>query len=163
MKTLVVFSGKYGTTGMFAYRLAQAFGEESQSMDLRDSNAIDWNHWDAVVIGGGIYIGKVRKEVKVFCKRFARELEKCALGLFLCAGEKEPEQIRQLFEKKFSPAFLAKTRVKMRFPGGQVLNEKAGFIYRSFFPKMPKVTEEEIEELIHSFVEQMNLPKESNE
>ncbi len=163
MKTLVVFSGKYGTTAMFAHRLAQAFGDESQSMDLADSNAIDWNHWDAVVIGGGIYIGKVRKEIKSFCRRFAQELEKRAIALFLCAGEKEPEQIRQLFEKNFHPALLETARVKMRFPGGQVLNEKAGFIYRNVFPKMPKATEEEMEDLVHSFVEQMNPSEESNE
>lgn len=155
MKTLVAFSGKYGTSRMFAKRVADAFGNGSMALDLKNVKTVKWDEWDAYVVGGGIYIGKTRGDLKAFCKGFANELAKKPLGIFICAADDEPKNTAQYLDKNFPQLMLKTAKIKTRFPGGQVLPEKAGFVYKAMFPKMKKSTDEEIQEMVRSFVEQM--------
>ncbi len=153
MKVLIGYNGKYGSTKMYAQKLAKTFGDDSQSIDLKDLKEFDLSEWDSVILGSGIYMGKAPRSLKTFCKKHLKELKDKRLGLFICCASKaEDSQISEYFEKNFSHELLEMATVKKVFPGGQMMNEKAGFIYKKMFDQMNKLSEEEIQKLIDDTV-----------
>ena len=158
MKTLIIYESKHGTTEMFANRLAEAFGDNSRAAHIKKAKKISLDEWDSVVLGAGIYIGKVKRSIKGYAKRNKDELEKKNLGIFLCCSWGSEENVyREYFEKNFPPTLLEKAKVKQIFPGGQYLSENAGMIYKKVFDEMEKLPEEEIHKMIDSFVREMVL------
>jgi len=68
MKVLIVFTGKYGSSGMYASRLAEEFGDGSQAVDVKQAKKMDLDQWEGIIVGGGIYIGKTPRGLKSFFK-----------------------------------------------------------------------------------------------
>jgi len=153
MKVLVGYIGKYGSTKMYAQELVKAFGDDSLSLDLKDTKGLDLSEWDSVILGSGIYMGKVPRGLKSFCKRHLKALKDKRSGLFVCCASKAGDsQTNEYFEKNFPSELLEQAKVKKVFPGGQVMNEKAGFIYKKMFDQMKILPEEEIRELVDEAV-----------
>ena len=73
MKTLVLYASKYGCAEDCAKRLKSRLNHESATTNLKDAKAIYLQQYDWIIIGGSIYVGKIQKEIKLFCeKKFAR-------------------------------------------------------------------------------------------
>jgi len=156
MKTLIVYESKHGTTEMFANRLAEAFGDNSRALPIKEAKNTPLDDWDSVVLGAGIYIGKVKRSIKGYAKRSNDELAKKNLGIFLCCSWGSEEKVYQeYFDKNFPATLLEKAKVKQNFPGGQYLSENAGMIYKKVFDEMEKLPEEELQKMIDGFVEAM--------
>ena len=81
MKTLIVFSSKYGTVERCAKLIAEKLGDAVLE-NLRNNSDIKISDFDTVIIGGSIYSGKIRDEIKEFCTKQHKELIKKRLGLF---------------------------------------------------------------------------------
>ncbi|MDN5360614.1 MAG: menaquinone-dependent protoporphyrinogen oxidase [Thermotogaceae bacterium] len=153
MKALTVFTGKYGSSGMYANRLAEEFGDGSQAVDVKQAKKMDLDQWDGMIVGGGVYMGKTPRTLKSFLKKHLDELKNKKIGLFVCCASKaEDSQITEYFEKNFPSELVKKAVFKRVFPGGQVMNEKAGFFYKKMFDQMAKFSKEEIDELIRDTV-----------
>ena len=118
MKTLIVFSSKYGTVERCAKLIAEKLGDAVLE-NLRNNSDIKISDFDTVIIGGSIYSGKIRDEIKEFCTKQHKELIKKRLGLFICNmgnGEKE------LLES-YPAKLLEHALVKLPF-GGELNFEK---------------------------------------
>lgn len=153
MKVLIVFTGKYGSSGMYANRLAEEFGDGSQAVDVKQAKKLDLDQWEAVIVGGGIYMGKTPRSLKSFLKKHLNALKNKQIGLFVCCASKaEDSQITEYFEKNFPSELVEKAVFKRVFPGGQVMNEKAGFVYKKMLDQMTKLSKEEIDDLIRESV-----------
>jgi len=75
------------------------------------------------------------------------------IGLFVCCASKaEDSQITEYFEKNFPSELIEKAAFKRVFPGGQVMNEKAGFVYKKMYDQMAKLSKDEIDDLIRDSV-----------
>jgi len=155
MKVLIVFTGKYGSSGMYANRLAEEFGDNSQAVDVKQAKKIDLEQWDGIIVGGGVYMGKTPRTLKSFLKKYVNALKSKKIGLFVCCASKaEDSQITEYFEKNFPSELVEKAVFKRVFPGGQVMNEKAGFVYKKMYDQMTKLSKEEIDELIRDSVKE---------
>ena len=153
MKVLIVFTGKYGSSGMYANRLAEEFGDGSQAVDVKQAKKLDLDQWEAVIVGGGIYMGKTPRGLKSFLKKHLNALKNKQIGLFVCCASKaEDSQITEYFEKNFPSELIEKAAFKRVFPGGQVMNEKAGFVYKKMYDQMAKLSKDEIDDLIRDSV-----------
>ncbi len=153
MKVLIVFNGKYGSTRMYAERLAEVFGDDSQAIDVKQVKKSDLDNSDNVIVGGGVYMGKTTRALKSFLKKHLNVLKNKKVGLFICCASKdEDSQITDYFDKNFPPELLKSSVFKRVLPGGQVINEKAGFIYKKVYEQMKKIPEEEIQLLISDTV-----------
>ena len=158
MKVLVGYIGKYGSTRMYAKALAKAFGDDSLTLDLKDSKGLDLSEWDSVILGSGIYMGKAPRGLKSFCKRHLKALKDKRLGLFVCCASKAGDsQISEYFEKNFPTELFENAMIKKVFPGGQIMNEKAGFIYKKMYDQMKKLPEEEIQQLVDDTVKDFSV------
>lgn len=122
---LIVYAGKYGTTeraaGIIKDNLPGAV-----TCNLNKESCPNLEDFDWVVIGGSIYAGRVRKEVKKFCRVNLDRLLRKKLGLFICCmydGEKAEKQFKEAFPEELRQA----ARASAIF-GGQLSLEKVNFL-----------------------------------
>lgn len=85
MKTLIVYSSKYGTTETCAKEIANQISCDLKSLD--QSNSLSLNDYDHIVIGSSVYIGKMRKAVTTFIEENKGLLKAKKLSLFFCCNE----------------------------------------------------------------------------
>ena len=100
MKVLIAYRSRYGATAACARRLSERLSAESVLADLAGPRPPSVREFDAVLIGGSIYGGKVQREVSSFCEREQRALLDRPVGLFLCCllqGERAEAQLRSSF------------------------------------------------------------------
>ena len=158
MNVLIIYKGKYGSSKMYAERLAQAFSSDSRAVDIKQVKKNDLDQCDNVIVGGGIYMGKTPRVLKSFLKKHLDVLMNKKIGLFICCASKaEDSQITDYFKKNFPLELVEKSVFKKVFPGGQVMNEKAGFLYKKVYDQMNKISEEEIQQLIADTVNSFSL------
>ena len=62
MKTLIVFSSKYGMVERCAKIIAEKLGGAVLE-NLRNNSDIKLSDYDTIIIGGSIYSGKIRDEI----------------------------------------------------------------------------------------------------
>jgi len=100
VSVLIVYRSKYGCTEGCCRALARQISAESVIVDLASRRAVDPRDFDAVLIGGSIYGGKIQREVVSFCDRRAQALRQCRVGLFICClyeGEHARAQLQAAF------------------------------------------------------------------
>jgi len=99
MNTLIVYATQYGFTADCAANLKQQLSGEVTLVDLTKQNAPNLANYDAVAVGGSIYMGKVQAQVSAFCAAHESELMQKPLGLFLCCGL--PQNLEQTMAASF--------------------------------------------------------------
>ena len=115
--TAIVYMSKHGTTNKVAQLIKELLiGEEVSLINLNEHKAPDLNNCSRIVIGGSIHMGKIQKEVQVFCQKNKAVLKSKPIGLFLCCmyeGEKANEQFNNAFPEELRTA--AKSKALMGF------------------------------------------------
>lgn len=99
MNTLIVYATQYGFTADCAASLKQQLDGEVTLVDLTKQTVPNLTGYDAVTVGGSIYMGKVQAQVSAFCSEHERELLQKPLGLFLCCGL--PQNLEQTMAASF--------------------------------------------------------------
>jgi len=99
MKTLIVFSSKYGGTEKIAQSLMEMLNEDVDLVSLADQSDIQIAGYDNIIIGTPIYAGKARQEVRKFCKNNQNTLLNKNTGIFISCwfSEKVDEYIKDSF------------------------------------------------------------------
>lgn len=114
MKTLILYASKYGATAECARLLAQELGPRAELHNLEEG-APDLAGADAVLVGGPIYAGMLRKPVKEFCKKQEAALLEKKLGLFLCCTT--PAQAEDFLRQNLPAALLEHAGAKENLGG----------------------------------------------
>jgi menaquinone-dependent protoporphyrinogen oxidase len=135
METLIVYGSTYGYTRDCVLKLAKMLKGEVVLADVQMDRIPDLAVFDAVVIGGSVYMGQVQKKVKQFCEDNAGELMNKTLGLFLCCGL--PENFEQNLKNSFPEPLLGKAGAKVCF-GGELRTESMKFMHRAITNMMKK-------------------------
>ncbi|QUH27056.1 flavodoxin domain-containing protein [Serpentinicella alkaliphila] len=157
MKTLIVYSTKYGCTEKCAKKLSEKLKGSIDLVNLKEGKKIDISLYDKVIIGGSIYIGKIQNEVVNFCKDNLQKLISKKIGLFVCSmreGESIEEQIRASF-----PQELRLNAVAIENFGGEFIFNKMGFLDKLITKKVVKIdkdTSNILEDNINNFAQLMN-------
>ena len=103
MKTIIMYSSKYGCTEDCVKALKSKLNGECRLVNLKNVGAIDFQQYDWVIIGGSIYVGKIQKEVRLFCERNLKELLTKNITLFCqitCTRYKDCEFRRRIETRK---------------------------------------------------------------
>lgn len=157
MKTLIVYSSKYGCTEKCAKKLSEKLKGSIELINLKEVKEIDISSYDKVIIGGSIYIGKIQNEVVNFCTENIKKLSTKKIGLFVCCmreGESVDEQIRNSF-----PQELRLNAVAIENFGGEFIFNKMGFLDKLITKKVVKIdkdTSNILEDNINNFAQLMN-------
>ena len=157
MNTLVAYVSKYGATQKCVYLLEKELKGEVTLMDLSKKDRFDLSPFDAMVIGGPVFMGKIHKKVSAYCKENLVALQEKRLGLFIC-GMAEGDALTKEIETNFPTELLEKAEVKTSF-GGEFSLGKMGFFSKVIVKKVAKVTEDISalrEDAIHDFAAVMN-------
>lgn len=158
MNTLIVFSSKYGCTEKCANLLSKELKDKVDVVNLKTKNDISISQYDKVIIGGSIYIGRIQKEVTTFCSKNLEKLKERKIGLFICAGMKEEDQINKKISEVF-PSELIDIAVVKKHLGGEYIFDKMNFFERFIVKKIAKVSSNQsniLNDNIHKFAKTMN-------
>jgi menaquinone-dependent protoporphyrinogen oxidase len=118
MKTLIAYCSRYGTARTCASHLAQALGSAAEVVDLAVARPASLSPYDAVVIGGSIYAGRIQTRITAFCDLHREELLNTTVGVYLCClyqGERAERQMREAF-----PDWLLAHASHAALPGGEL-------------------------------------------
>ncbi|WP_375103074.1 flavodoxin domain-containing protein [Paenibacillus sp. RS8] len=122
MKTIIIYTSKYGCTEKAAYLLKNQLGEETEVVNLMLAKEPALERYDTVILGGSIYYGKIQKQMMEFTSKYQNELSKKRVGLFICAGAKG-EQAAQELKSSFPEKLYDQSITKEVF-GDEIYEEK---------------------------------------
>ena len=135
MKTLIVFSTKYGCTEKCVDILKSQIQGEVHISLLKDIKA-DLRNFDNIIVGGSVYMGKIQKEILRFCNKNKRLLLSKKLSLFACCYT--PKDTEGFFETLFPNDILEHATYTTTF-GGEMQYDKMNFLYRKMFESLKKI------------------------
>jgi len=87
VKSLIVFSSKYGSTKECACILKDKLAGETDILNLDEKNEINLSNYENIILGAAIYAGKISKEMKKFLKNKKEDILKKNIYIFMLAGE----------------------------------------------------------------------------
>jgi menaquinone-dependent protoporphyrinogen oxidase len=120
-KVLIVYSSKTGSTGEIAGFMKQEFEKNGVSVDLRRVKEVkNLVHYDKIVIGSPIYMGKWNTEATDFLKSNKAVLDKKKCYFFLVAmsaGDPDPKKSEQTEKYLEKERTIVKPRLEGRFAG----------------------------------------------
>ena len=134
MKTLIVYASTHGSTEKAASTLAAKLGETSL-VNIATQPIPTLDSFDAVVIGGSIYAGKIQAPIREFCDKNLATLREKRVGLFTCAANdaQADEQLKQNYPK----GLVDIAQVLGHF-GHAIYMEKMNFFERTIVKVMMK-------------------------
>jgi len=140
MRTLIVYDTKYGSAANAAEILAGKLVDGADRIRLSIDDPPPLDDYDAVIIGGSIYMGKVQRSVKEYCQEYAALLATRRLGFFLCCGEQNEEKRGSYFRACFPPTLLDKA-VTVEWFGEEFFFEKASLPHKLAVRMLKRVRE----------------------
>lgn len=161
MKTLIVYATKYGCTAKCAEILKSYIGT---GVDIVSANGGRPNleNYDAVIIGGSVYVGKLQKSITRFCRRNRKVLLNKKLALFASCytSNDSKEFLETLYPTQFVDHAVCATTV-----GGEMDYKKMSFVYKKIFKSLqniqdfetdytnPAIKYDEIRKLAHAIAQ----------
>ena len=140
MNTVILFATRYGSTENIAKLIWDKLPGEAKMVNIAKQQVPDISTFDAVVIGGPVYAGKLLKPLAAYMRQNLEELKKKKLALFLCAGEQEPLQIEKMIASNF-PAELCSRAVFKGALGGELKLENLSRFMKFVLKNLIKVKE----------------------
>lgn len=145
MRTLILYSSKYGFTEHIAKILADHIEGDVVVDRCGKDYSIDLTRFDNIIIGSSIYVGKPNTAVLDFCDSYQRLLMNKRIGFFV-TGAQENEAL-DVLKKSFQENLV--TRAKAIGYFGYELNfEKMRFLDRFMTQIVARKTESEIKILV---------------
>jgi menaquinone-dependent protoporphyrinogen oxidase len=152
MKTAIIFSGKHGCTEKCAAMVKADLADAADLVNLKEVKKVNLEDYDTVIVGGSVYIGKIRKEVRAFCQKHQEALKKKKLGLFV-VGMAEGDALQTELETNFPAELQEKAIAKGLFGGEFIIDQMHGlekFIVKKIAKTETNVSKIRIEN-IHAF------------
>ncbi len=137
MAILIAYTGKHGSTEKCANAL-KARLPGAEVWDLKKGEP-DITRYDAVILGGSVYAGMPRKQLKAFAIKQEAGLTKKKLGLFLCCMA-DGEQAQKQMEAAYPASLLETAAAKGVLGGGfcvSTMNFFEKFIIKKVSGKEP--------------------------
>lgn len=157
MKTLIAYATKYGFTKKCCEKLSEKINGDVDICNLKERKNIELAKFDKIIIGGSIYAGQIRKEVKKFCLSNQDELKKKKLGLFICGMTEDDKAMEQL-NNSFPQELINNSIAKASF-GGEFILSKMNFFERFIIKKIAKTSVDKSnykDENVDKFASEMN-------
>lgn len=137
MAVLIVYGTKYGCTEKCAKILAEKLNGEVDLCNLKERE-LDLSKYEKVIIGGSVYMGRIRKEVSQFITKNLNALKGKKLGLYICCmrdGDDAKSQVAASFPQELLHIAAAKD-----YFGGEFIFKKMNAMERFIVKKVSKVS-----------------------
>lgn len=151
----ILYASKYGATKKAAEVLQSELGDDATLCDL-SKDEVDLQDDDTVVIGSGVYAGRLHGAVKRFCEQNKDILLSKKLGLYICCRAAGDEGWRQ-FDNAYPQDLREHARAKGLF-GYELRFDEMSFLVRKFLQMITKTKQNESKiytENIAQFVEEL--------
>lgn len=136
MKTLVVYASKNGYSRECAQQIANNLGDGSIAVDCKkEVKKIGLADYEAVILGGGIQVGKTPGYLRRFGEKNTSALMGKKIGLFLCCTETDPAGHQKYFENNFPVELVKQAQVKGWF-GGRIIFTEHNVVTRAILKKI---------------------------
>lgn len=154
MKTLIVYTSKYGFTKECVDDIAAALKGVVDIVELNVPTNIDLSSYNQIIIGGAIYMGKVHKNITTFVHNNLEILRNKRIGLFITCGFSEnfDMYLRETYPKRLLEIALAK-----RCFGGELQISKMKFLDKILTKIMIHMRKKEHASLPHKQMNQIDL------
>ena len=139
MKTLILYSSKYGTTEKCAKLISNDLEGKTDIVNLINENCDDLSSYETILIGGAIYAGKLQGELKKFVEDNKVQLSDKNVGIFLCCKD-EGEKVNEYLNLNFPKEILNKVFIKAHV-GHAIDLDKMNFVERFLLKNIFKVKE----------------------
>lgn len=146
MKTIILYASKYGATTEIAKKLADELGNAALHNLKQPTPNLD--EFGCIILGGSVYAGQARKEMKRFVAKNKNKLTKKPLWLFLSSLSEKDD----LFTNNFSAEILQHASAKVHL-GGIYNPAKSNGIERFLMKKILK-TSSGVQKIEHRKIEQ---------
>ena len=157
IRTLIAYASKHGCAEECAKSLSEKIQGQIDLINLKKTNSINLNDYDAVIVGGSIYAGRIQKEVADFCNNHEDMLLTKKLGFYIC-GMSEGEAGEKQLSSVYPAPLLYKAIAKENF-GGKFDFSKINFLEKTIVKKVAKVSSDSSSihnELIDVFAQKFN-------
>jgi len=117
MKTIIIYSSKYGSTEDCAKHLKAGLSGSVSLVDIEKTNpkTIGLEKYDSIIFGSSIYVGSISKKIRSLCNEFKELLLKKRIAIFICCGF--PEQVNEYLSTNFSTKLLQNAVIVKSFGG----------------------------------------------
>ena len=139
MRTLIVFSSKYGAGEKCANLIGKDLKGEVHTVNLKKEKCEGLHGYDTIIIGGSIYASRMGEEVKKFVENNKEILCTKNIGLFVCCkeiGDKAREYI-----KLNLPKWIIDMAFIQEHVGHEISLEKVNFLERFLIKGILKIKE----------------------
>ncbi len=142
MKIAIVFGTKYGATEKASKLLMDELVNRGVEVDLYNLAKAKPNiiNYDGIILGGSVYMGKIRGNVKSFIEKNRNVLIEKTIGVFIVGGADTEAAINDEINNNYPSEILEKAKVKSSF-GHEYNLEKMGFINKFIIKKVAKLEE----------------------
>ena len=126
MKTLIIYTSKYDCTTDCALFLKSKLLSDVTLIDAKKyDEKVDLEQFDTVIIGSSVYMGRISKELHLFCEENLEVLYQKKLGFFLCCGL--ANEINEFFTANFPAKLLEQAQATAHF-GSEARLKKMKFL-----------------------------------
>ena len=157
MKTLIIYTSKYGCTADCATLLREKLSSDVTIIDAKNyTKKIEFEAFDTIIFGTSIYTGHISKEIHTLCNENLELLCQKNIGLFLCCGL--ADQADAFFNTNFPAELLEHAQMKQHF-GSEARLNKMKFLDKSILRAVTKgdySAFEILHENIEAFAEAFN-------
>lgn len=106
MKSLIIYSTKYGCAGKLAALIKKELNGECELVNIMKSSVPALDDYDTVILGGSVYIGRIQKQLTDYAKEHLDTLLTKKVGLFLSAGDAKAAENEAVRENAFPKALI---------------------------------------------------------
>ena len=104
MRTLIIYSSKYGAAKEVAEQIKRGLEGTCDLMSIRQEQEIDLGKYDRVLLGTSVYAGQIGKEIKTFAEVHKDELLEKKVGIFFVCLMKG--QVEKYLKENFSEELM---------------------------------------------------------
>lgn len=134
MKSLIVYSTRYGFAKSCAMRIKESLTDDTKIVHIEKETVEDIKKYELVIIGASIYAGEISNNMKNFIDNNLPSLLNKKVGLYTCGMEDYPTSEQQ-FNNVF-PEKLRKTALAKGYFGGRIDFKKMSPMDRAITTKM---------------------------
>ena len=136
MKTLIVYTSKYGCTADCAILLKRKLPGDVILADITKApKQVNVNDYDTIIIGGSVYVGRVSKNLRAFCESNLDALLKKNVGVFLCSALSD--QFNDTLKNNF-PVLLLDNAKAVKLFGSEARLETMNFMDKMIIKTVTK-------------------------
>ncbi|MCT2537805.1 flavodoxin domain-containing protein [Aquibacillus koreensis] len=154
MKTVILYTTKYGAVEQSAFKLKELLPEPTILFNLNKEYPTSLEEYDRVIIGGSIYMGQIQRKLIQYINEHLSTLLSKQVGMFICAGHPDADVVASELQGAFPLALYNHAKVKDSF--GHIYDfEKLNFIDTFITKKIVGISKSEtklLDDKINSFV-----------